>query len=48
MEQHAEQWARQVAFNHSVGTPIVNVYLFDKDKAIEEYRYLFFSEYYEA
>lgn len=48
MQKHAEQWARQVAFNHGVDTPIVNVYEFDKNKAIKECRYLFFPEYNEA
>lgn len=42
---HAEQWARQVSFNRGQKKPILNVYEFDKEKAISEYRYRFFPAY---
>ena len=48
MKEHAELWARQVAFNNRTLTPIVNVYEFDKENAISECSYLFFPEYDES
>ena len=41
IREHAEQWAKQVSFNRGQ----MNVYEFDKEKAIHEYRYRFFPAY---
>ncbi len=38
LREHAEGWARQVAFNNRTNTPVVNVYEFDKDSALAEHR----------
>ena len=48
LREHAEGWARQVAFNNRTNTPVVNVYEFDKEAALSECRYLHFPEYDEA
>ena len=48
LREHAEGWARQVAFNNRTNTPVVNVYEFDKEAALAECRYLHFPEYDEA
>ena len=45
IREHAEQWAKQVSFNRGQMKPILNVYEFDKEKAIHEYRYRFFPAY---
>lgn len=41
IQEHAEQWARQAAFNRGRLKPILNVYEFDKEKAVSEYCYRF-------
>ena len=38
LREHAEGWARQVAFNNRTNTPVVNVYEFDKEAALAEHR----------
>ncbi len=48
LQEHAEKWARQVAFNNRTYTPKVNIYNFDKEKAVSEFRYLHFPKYDEA
>lgn len=48
LREHAEGWARQVAFNNRTNTPVVNVYEFDKEAALAECSYLHFPEYDEA
>ena len=48
LREHAEQWARQVAFNNRTLTPVVNIYEFDKQAAMAECRYLHFPAYDEA
>lgn len=45
IQEHAEQWARQAAFNRGRLKPILNVYEFDKEKAVSEYCYRFFPAY---
>ncbi len=45
IQEHAEQWARQAAFNRGRLKPILNVYEFDKEKVVSEYRYRFFPAY---
>ncbi len=45
IREHAEQWSKQVSFNRGQMKPILNVYEFDKEKAIHEYRYRFFPAY---
>lgn len=48
LREHAEGWARQVVYNRRSKTPVVNVYEFDKERAVAEFRYLHFAEYNEA
>lgn len=48
LREHAEGWARQVAYNNRTKTPVVNVYDFDKERAVAECRYLHFPEYNEV
>lgn len=48
IREHAEEWAGQIAFNRGRKKPILNVYDFDKENAITEYRYLLFPAYDEA
>ena len=45
IRDHAEVWARQVAFNNGGVTPVLNVYEFDKEKALAECKYLYFPAY---
>ena len=48
LREHAEDWARQVAYNHK-GKPVLNVYEFDMEAAIADgYRYHKFPAYDEA
>lgn len=47
LREHAEQWARQVAFNRQ-GVSLLNVYDFDSEAAVREYKYLNFPLYDEA
>ena len=45
IREHAEEWAKQVSFNRGQKKPVLNVYEFDKEKALKEYRYRFFPAY---
>lgn len=45
IRSHAEEWAGQVAFNRGRKKPVLNVYEFDKEKAVAGYRYRFFPAY---
>ncbi|MCH5173013.1 MAG: DUF3990 domain-containing protein [Bacteroidales bacterium] len=45
IREHAEEWARQVAFNRGHSVPVLNVYEFDKGAAINGARYRFFPAY---
>lgn len=45
IREHAEDWAAQVTFNHGRKKPILNVYEFDKEKAIAEFNYRLFPAY---
>lgn len=47
LREHAEQWARQVAFNRQ-GVSLLNIYDFDNEAAVREYKYLNFPLYDEA
>lgn len=47
LREHAEQWARQVAFNRQ-GVSLLNIYDFDNEVAVREYKYLNFPLYDEA
>ena len=45
-KEQAEKWARTVAKRQTEATAVLNVYDFDKDRAVSEgYRYLRFEEY---
>lgn len=48
IREHAEDWATQITFNHGRKKPILNVYEFDKEKAIAEFNYRLFPAYDEA
>lgn len=48
IREHAEDWAAQITFNHGRKKPILNVYEFDKEKAIAEFNYRLFPAYDEA
>lgn len=45
IRDHAEEWAKQVSFNRGQGKPVLNVYEFDKETALEHFRYLIFPAY---
>lgn len=45
IREHAEEWAKQVSFNRGEKKPVLNVYEFDKERALKEYRYRFFPAY---
>lgn len=42
---HAEEWARQVAFNRGHKRPVINVYDLGKERVVSEFRYRFFPAY---
>ena len=47
LREQGVDWAKQVTFNHG-GKPVLNVYEFDIDAALAEYKYIKFPAYDEA